>query len=531
MKRSHSNSNSSRFTQRNMTRRDVLKTGMAGATMTAGSYFPGILQAATPKKGGHVRYGVRGGSNSDTLDPATFSDVFMRTLAYGTSNTLVEIAGDNSLAPELAESWEAKPGAAEWVFKIRSGVEFSNGKTLDADDVIASIQHHRGDDSKSGMKPLLSAIQTINKDGDNTVVFTLDQGNADFPYMFSDYRLFIMPNKDGKMDWQSGVGTGGYVLKEFNPGVRASLERAPNYWRSGERAFFDSAEILTMPDVNTRQTALISNDIDIVDQVDLKTVDLLKRSPGLEVADTSGALYYSYVMNTLSPPFDNVDVRLALKYAIDREELLEKILFGYGTLGNDYPVAPVHQYVANDIEQRRYDPDKAKHHLKKAGLDKLELSLSVSDFLYAGAVDGAALYKQKAAPTGIELTVEREPSDGYFSNVWMKKPFVATYWGARPTADLALSVAYASDAPWNDSFFKNERFDKILAEARSELNADKRAEMYRELQLILHNEGGSIIPLFANNVFAYSNKIAHPEMMSGNWELDGGRSIDRWWFA
>jgi len=258
---------------------------------------------------------------------------------------------------------------------------------------------------------------------------------------------------------------------------------------------------------------------------------MLKKQSGIEVADTAGALHYTYPMNTQAAPFDNNDVRLALKYAVDREELLQKVLRGYGTLGNDHPVAPGHQFVAADLEQRQYDPDRAKHHLKKAGLSKLEISLSVSDFLYAGAVDGALLYKEKATGAGIDLTVVREPSEGYFSNVWKKKPFVASYWGARPTADLILTVGYASGAPWNDSFFENERFNKLLVGARAELDTSKRAEMYREMQIILRDEGGSIIPLFANNVFAMSKKVGHPTSMAGNWECDGGRPLERWWFT
>jgi len=513
------------------TRRETLKFAAAGTVMAAGGLvLPGLAQAATPKKGGHLRIGVRGGSVSDSLDPATFSDVFMRTVGYGTSNTLVGISGEDKLVPELAESWEAKPGASEWVFNIRKGVEFHSGKTLDADDIIVSIQHHRGDDSKSGMKSLLKAVKDIRKDGPNKVVFTLEGGNADFPYVFTDYRLMIMAQKDGKLDWQGGVGTGGYVLKSFEPGVRCVLERNPNYWRGGERAFVDSAEILTIPDVNSRQTALINGDIDIIDQVDLKTVHLLKRQSGIEVADTAGALHYTYPMNTQAAPFDNNDVRLAVKYALDRKELLEKVLHGYGTLGNDHPVAPGHQFFAADLEQRHYDPDKSKFHLKKAGMTRAEISLSVSDFLYAGAVDGALLYKERAAKAGIDLNVVREPSDGYFSNVWKKKPFVASYWGARPTADLILTVGYASGGSWNDSYFEHERFNKLLVEARSELNQAKRAEMYHDMQVILRDEGGTVIPLFANNVFAMSKKIGHPASMAGNWELDGGRSIERWWF-
>lgn len=512
---------------RGISRRGFLGSAAAGLLI---GVAPGALRAAEPKRGGHVRYGVRGGSTTDSLDPATWPNVFMRTMGYGLCNTLTEIAADHSLQPELLESWEAEPGARTWIFKLRAGITFHNGKTLDADDLIANIDHHRGEDSKSGVKKLLTTIVAMTKQDARTVRFELESGNADFPYIFADYRLAIAPTKDGKLTWRDGVGTGGYRLSAFEPGVRASLERNPDYWRS-DRAFFDSAEVVSMADVTARQNALMTGSVDIIDQVDLKTVGLLKRTKGVEVADTAGGLHYTYAMNTSVDPFAANDLRLALKYGTDREALLQKVLRGYGSVGNDHPIASTMRHHAADLPQRAYDPDRAKHHLKKAGLESLSLALSVSDTLYPGAVDGVTLYKEQLDACGIDLEIVREPSDGYFSNVWKKKPFVASYWSPRPTADIMLSTAYASDAPWNDTFWKSERFDTLLLAARSELDEAKRGEMYGEMQRILHDEGGAVIPLFASNVFAMSDKIGHPETMSGAWELDGGRSIERWWFA
>lgn len=508
-----------------MDRRAMLTTMVgAGALMALGAPK---AYAQEPKRGGHVRYGVRGGSTSDTLDPATFSNTFMRTLGYGLYNTLVEIDGNNSFQPELLESYEGSNGAKTWVFKLRTGVTFHDGKPLTADDVIASVRHHMGEDSKSGVKPLLSVISEIAREDDHTIRFELSSGNADFPVVFTDYRLMILPEKDGGLD-MSGNGTGGYVLKQYEPGVRASVERNPNYWR-GDRAFFDSAEIISMSDPTSRQNALMTGGVDIIDQVDLKTVHLLKRRNEVSVKSTSGGLHYVYAMNTTLAPFDSSHLRKALKYGLDREALLKKVLRGYGSIGNDHPIAPSMQFHAGDLEQTAYDPDKAKFHLKEAGLDGLDLSLHVSDGLYPGAVDGVTIYRENLAQAGINLEVSREPTDGYFSNVWMKKPFVASYWGARPTADIMFSTGYSSSAKWNESFWHNETFDKLLEAARVELDQGKRAEMYHDMQAMVRDEGGTVVPMFADNVFAANTKIGHPEAMSGAWELDGGRSIERWW--
>src|SRR5262249_25455783 len=152
---------------------------------------------------------------------------------------------------------------------------------------------------------------------------------------------------------------------------------------------------------------------------------------------------------------------------IDREHILKIILRGYGAVGNDSPIAKFMQFYAADIPQHRYDPDKAKFHYKKSGHDG-PVQLSTADAAFAGAVDTAQLMQAQYAKAGITLDIVREPNDSYWDNVWMKKAWCASYWGGRPTVDLMFSIAYKSDAPWNESFWKRPDFDKLLAAARSE---------------------------------------------------------------
>jgi hypothetical protein len=177
-------------------------------------------EAAEPKKGGTLRAGLGHGSTTDSLDPATFENGFTQFIGYGFRNNLTEISNTGELIGELAEGWNVSDDATVWTFKLRKGVEFHNGKTLDANDVVESLNHHRGEEIKT--------------DGTDTVVVTLEAGNADFSYIVSDYHLVIMPAKDGGgIDWESGVGTGAFALTSFEPGVRATMKRNPNYWKEG----------------------------------------------------------------------------------------------------------------------------------------------------------------------------------------------------------------------------------------------------------------------------------------------------------
>lgn len=515
-------------TNNGISRRGLLRgaTAMGAAALI----LPAGMRAASaaPKKGGVLRVGMGHGSTSDSLDPGTWDNAYSQLFAYSRHNYLTEIDADGQLAPELATEWSS-PDAQVWTFKIRDGVTFHSGKTLDAGDVIASLNHHRGEDSESAAKPIVSQITDMAADG-MAVVITLEAPNADFPFIISDYHLPILPAKDGMIDPMTLDGCGGYIVESYEPGVEATLKKNPNYWKS-DRAHFDGLEILPIVDAAARQNALLSGQVDVIDRVDLSTVHLLERAPNVNILSVSGTQHYVMPMDSRAAPFSDNNVRMALKHAINREELVAKILNGYGSVGNDHPIGVSNRFHAGDLEQRTYDPDKAKFYLKEAGLDSLEVELSTSEAAFGGATDSAVLFSESAAAAGITINVKREPADGYWSNVWMQKPFCTSYWGGRPTEDWMFTTAYASGASWNDSYWEHERFNKLLVEARSELEDSKRREMYGEMQGILRDEGSVIVPMYANYVMAHSTAVATPEKVASNWSMDGFKAVERWWFA
>jgi len=509
-------------------RRDFMgrAAALGVSTALATSMWSTSAKAAMGKRGGKLRQALTGGGTGDVLDPAQTLDSYMQNISFGQlRNCLTEIGADGQLGGELAESWEASAKADSWTFKLRKGVEFHNGKSLEAQDIIETFHHHMGEDSKSAAAGITKAIKEVKADDKHTVTFNLDGGSADFPFLVSDYHLCVFPA--GGKDFTQG--TGGYSLVNFEPGVRTLTKRNPNYWKENA-AYFDEVESLFIADVNARTNALKTDQVDVIASPDAKTVNLLKRDPNVQILKTDGNKQICLPMDTRVAPYDNNDVRLALKYAIDREQWLKTILNGNGALGNDHPIGPANVYRNTGLAQRQYDPDKAKFHLKKAGMSNLKVKFQVADTAYGGAVDSGALYRETASKCGIDMEIVREPNDGYWSNVWMKKPFVASYWGGRPTEDWIFSQVYSSGADWNESFWEHEKFNKILIEARAELNADKRRGMYYEMQEIVHNEGGSVIPLFSSYMHALSTKIQLPDQVAGNWEFDGEKNAERWWF-
>jgi peptide/nickel transport system substrate-binding protein len=518
------------LTDGKISRREFLTrvSALSLATAISPSMLVTSAYAATPKKGGRLRIACTGGSTSDSLDPGKLTSQYNQVLNFQLRNCLVEIDSKSNAIPELAESWEPSSKADKWTFRLRKGVEFHNGKSFDANDVLYTINHHRGKDSKSGAKGLLDQVTDIKMDGKHTVVFTLKGGNADFPYVLADYHLTIFPDSTVGPEFEKGIGTGGYILKSWEPGVKSLAARNPNYWKKN-RAHFDEVEMFSIVDTNARTNALKTGQIDVMDRPDLKTIHLLKRAKNIQIISTTSGSHSTMPMIAHIKPYDNNDVRLGLKYALDREEQVEKVLRGYGSVGNDHPIGPNIKFFAKGLPQRKYDPDKAKYHLKKAGMLDHTFKLSSADGAFAGAVDSALLYQQSAAKAGIKIEVVREPSDGYWSNIWMKKPWCMSYWSARPTADLMFTTCYEADANWNETYWKNERFNKLLVEARAELDEKKRAQMYYEMQQIVRDNGATVVPFFSNNVVVASKKLGYENFGAGL-DLDDARGPERWWF-
>ncbi|MBI3899281.1 MAG: ABC transporter substrate-binding protein [Gammaproteobacteria bacterium] len=493
-----------------MNRRDFLRRSAALgiSTALAGSMLSNVASAADkPKRGGHLLIGLNGANAGDSLDPATFTASHLQVTGLQLYNTLVEVdsgldvRAKPSAQPSLAEKWEAKPGAKEWIFKIRKDVTFHNGKPLTAADVVYSLNHHRKPDSKSGAKSLFAPVADIKANGTHEVVITLNSGNADLPYLLADYHLGIGPEGD---DFTKGIGTGAFMLENYEPGVRTLTKRNPNHFRS-DRGFVDSVETIAINDPTARLNALISGSVHLINRVDPKAVLSLSRNKGVQVFEILGPSHYTFPMRCDIAPFNNKDLRLAMKFAIDRQAIIDKVLVGHGKIGNDQPIGSTDLFYAN-IAQRPFDPEKAKFHFKNSG-HNAPVVLSVSDGAFTGAVDAAQIYQASAKKAGIDLQIDRVPADGYWDNVWMKKPWCASYWDGRPTADLMLSVVYKSDASWNETFWKRADFDKLLETARAELNVSKRKKMYYDLQQMVHEDGGEVIPMFNNTIDAGSSKV------------------------
>ncbi len=509
-----------------ISRRDFLGRAAAlGASAALATTLAGKAFAATPVKGGLLRAGLQGGESTNSLDPALNLSQVTYSFCKQWGEFLVRLTPDNKLVNLIAEEIGASKDAKTWTIKVRDGIEFHNGKTVGAEDVAATIERHADEKSKSGALGILKNIKGVKASGKEVIV-SLGDADADFPYLMADYHLVIQPN-GGKDNPNAGISAGPYKVTVNQPGVRHGGERFANYWRGDKAGHADQVEIVVINDATARLAALQGGQVHMINRVEPKIVDLVKRVPGVSIENVPGKGFYPFNMFCDTAPFDNYDLRMALKLAMDREEMLEKILRGYGAVGNDFPINKAYPLFSDDVEQRKFDPEKAAEFYKKSGHSG-SILLRTSDVAFPGAVDAAQLYQQSCAKAGIKIEIKREPGDGYWSEVWNKQPFALSYWGGRATQDQMYSTGYISTADWNDTRFKNEKFDKMVIAARGELDEAKRKQMYRDMGIMMRDEGGLIVPFF-NQYIDASGKGVQGWVSNPAQEMCGGYALAMCW--
>lgn len=485
----------SRVRKGGMNRREFLgrTTAMGLSAGLASALFGKAAMAQEPVKGGTLRAGVTGGESTNSLDPAlAASDVpYMINRTWG--ETLVDVDANGAIEMRVAEEVSSNADATEWKFKIRSGVEYHSGGTVTAEDVVATLKRHTDEKAQSGALGIVQGISEMVAEGD-MVTLKLVSANADLPYLIADYHLNIQPG-GGVDNPAAGIGTGAYKIVTNEPGVITTFERFANYWDSS-RGHADAVEVLSINDNTARTAAIQSGQVHLINRVDPKIAELLAGDGGVVIEKVAGPGHYVFIMHVDTAPFDNNDLRMALKLSINRAEMVEKILGGYGTPGNDFPINAAYPLFDDTIAQREYDAAAAAEFYKKSGHDGSPIELRVAPGAFPGAVDAANLFAASANAAGVPLQVKLEPDDGYWSDVWNVQPFCASYWGGRPVQDQMYTTAYLSTAEWNDTRFKNAKFDELLLAARGELDEAKRKGNYSEMAHILRDEGGLICPMF-----------------------------------
>jgi peptide/nickel transport system substrate-binding protein len=481
-------------------RRDALRLAVAaGLGATLG---PSIAQAAAPKRGGTIRVAGFDSSTKDTLDPAHANNSTDYSRLFMFYNGLTVFDEHLKPLPDLALSVESKD-ATVWTIKLRKGVTFHDGSPFGAGDVVFSLMRHKDPKTSSVVRPIAEQFKAATAKGTHEVELTLTAPNAELPTILAISQFVIV--KNGTTDFSKGIGTGPFLCQLFSPGVRSVGVRNPHYFHPG-KPYLDKVIFFGITDNAARVNALLSGDIDIAAGIDPLATRQIKSAPGFAVFETKAGDYTDLIMHLDAPRIGNPDFVKAIKFMQDRQRILGSVLLGYGTVANDQPVPPSSPYFDASLPQTPLDLDKAKFHLKKAGMVGARLPLVCSPAAN-GSVDMAVILQNTAREAGLTIDIKRVPSDGYWSNYWLKAPFVYGNINPRPTANILLTLFFKSTAPWNESHWKNPKFDRLLIESRAETSFTKRKALYAEMQRLIHDQAGIGIPVFISDLDGYSTRV------------------------
>jgi peptide/nickel transport system substrate-binding protein len=472
-------------------------------TMGAGLLLPETaVAAAKPRVGGRIRVASLSSSTADTLDPAkgALSTDYIRHYMF--YNGLTQLDRNLTARPALAVRMESGD-QQNWHVRLRRGVTFHDGATLTTEDVVWSLLRHKDPAVGSKMATIAEQFAQVKATGPYDLVIRLTGPNADLPTILAQSHFLIL--RAGTKDFRAANGTGPYRCTQFRPGVRTLVRRNPNYWRPG-KPYLEEIELIAIPDEVSRVNALLSGDVQLVIAVNPRSAKRVTASRRHALMESKSGLYTNLIMRQDTGPTNNPHFVAAMKYLMDRPLIRRALYRDYATIANDHPIPPFHPYYRNDLPQTSLDLDKAKWHLQRAGLNGVRLPIYASPAA-DGSVDMASIMQEYGSRVGLNLAVNRVPGDGYWSTHWMKHPLTFGNTNPRPTADLVFSLFYKSDADWNESGWKNPRFDRLLLEARGEADHAQRKQLYGEMQGLVHDRCGVAIPVFISLIDGFDRRL------------------------
>jgi peptide/nickel transport system substrate-binding protein len=477
----------------------------AGGVVAACSSSPqraAGTRATGRRRGGDLNLGLTGGSGSDTLDPhrgLTYTDTSRQQSIY---NALVQLNAAAQIEYVLAESITARNGSpSEWLIQLRPGVTFHDGKDLTADDVIFNFQRiiSNGYSGKTGLGPV--DVRGLKALGKHTVLVPMTRPYSSFVEQLAAfwYYLYIAPRGFSPA---KPNGTGPFVYQSFTPGQRSVFTRNPHYFKTG-LPYVDTLTIIDFSDTTSLQNALATRVIQGAGTLEGQEIAALSGTSGVKTVVSASGSIVPFTMRVDQAPFNDVDVRQALRLVVDRPQLINSALDGHGTVAND--VFSPYDPDFNHALHREADIGQARFLLKKAGHENLAVTL-VTSAVATGTVAMATVLAQQASQAGIKISLKTVDPATFFGPSYREWTFSQDYYNYSPyLPQVAFSMLPGS--PFNETHTDNPRYNAWYAEANATLDASKRREILDEMQAYDFTQGAYIIPAYIDSLDAYSTQI------------------------
>ncbi|MGH1564894.1 ABC transporter substrate-binding protein [Mumia sp. DW29H23] len=448
-----------------------------------------------PVAGGTLRTSVvdPGGE----VDPVTVASPGGTAIVDTVAEKLVRVDENYEASPVLATEWSVSDDGLTWTFAIREGVTFNDGRALTPADVVATFQRILAPDSTSPAKGSLEGVlKSVSASGKN-VDFTLLKPFSDFPFLVAGSNTQILPADYQLGTWQdSYVGTGPFVVKSYQTGQRVTFEKNPTYWNKDE-IYLDGIVNTFYKDQQARVLALQSGEIDGLygEPVPANLTSAIDDSK-YTVDSEPAAGFSALVFRVDKAPFDDVKVRQAIAWALDREAIVKTVYGGQADLGNDTIYGPTYAVRPSSLEQRKPDADKVKELL---GDRKVAFTITTSSTEESHAL---LIQQQLEEYPNFDVDVDIQTGEKYYAegdnSPWLTADATITYWASRPSPSQYIDYLYRSGAAWNASRYANAELDSLSDAYDASTDAKERQKIVDQIATLAWTDVPVIVTAYGN---------------------------------
>ena len=453
----------------------------------------------------------------DTLHPTDFSTTVELGVLNQIYDTLLYYSPDGTKDPEqrIAESYEVSDDGLDYTFHLRDDVTFHDGTPVTADDVVFSIELYKASEYQGSQISMLSSVEATDE---HTVVCHLDAPYSPFlqgicsPMIAS--KAYYESSEDDFVN--NPIGTGPYKFVSRAKGSNIKLEANEDYYRGAPEIKEVTFEVI--PDSSTKAIALQTGEVNFA-EIDSATKPQLEANPAITIAEVPTSAFSYIAMNTEKEPFNDVKVRQAINYAIDRDNLVAVCYDGEAEVNSNICAKERFGY-SDDQFQYTYDPEKAKELLAEAGI---ETPYDLGEILVAEKYSNlATVIQNDLKAVGLDVTISVKEFNSYISDLQNGSYGITalnmTLEGDTQTLEMAFTSDYIGIA--NNARYSDEEMDKLFEQARTETDNDKRAEIFNEIFTKAQDEAIYAVMCNPMTLYAYNSDLTCPEfVLEGNYYL------------
>lgn len=453
----------------------------------------------------------------DTLHPTDFSTTVELGVLNQIYDTLLYYSPDGTKDPEprIAESYEISDDGLDYTFHLRDDVTFHDGTPVTADDVVFSIELYKASEYQGSQISMLSSVEATDE---HTVVCHLDAPYSPFlqgicsPMIAS--KAYYESSEDDFVN--NPIGTGPYKFVSRAKGSNIKLEANEDYYRGAPEIKEVTFEVI--PDSSTKAIALQTGEVNFA-EIDSATKPQLEANPAITIAEVPTSAFSYIAMNTEKEPFNDVKVRQAINYAIDRDNLVAVCYDGEAEVNSNICAKERFGY-SDDQFQYTYDPEKAKELLAEAGI---ETPYDLGEILVAEKYSNlATVIQNDLKAVGLDVTISVKEFNSYISDLQNGSYGITalnmTLEGDTQTLEMAFNSDYIGIA--NNARYSDEEMDKLFEQARTETDNDKRAEIFNEIFTKAQDEAIYAVMCNPMTLYAYNSDLTCPEfVLEGNYYL------------